>query len=166
MKTKYTNYPSNISSNEQSDSTANKPGLVARDASNDETEDVCETKVVNFYGADKNEVDKGENNVGLDRIECGTDQIVYDEPGTMMELPCYAPEVCVETVIGFEEPMIEKDCENDIEASPIIEIQPVTMEIEAGDDNIEPHPPPEVNVTEADIFGNTDDESQTEPQDG
>lgn len=117
----------------------------------------CETTVVNFYGADKNEMDKGENDVGEDQIESGTDKIVDDEPGTMMELPCYAPEVCVETVIGFEEPMIEKCSENEIEPSPILEIQPVTMEIESGD--IEPHPPEVDKVTEADIFGSTDEDS-------
>ena len=111
--------------------------------------------VINFYGA-SNDTETGEtrNESGVD---IGTDSIAQEEPGAEVELPCYAPEVCLETVVGIRD--TEEFSEKEVKELPPPEIEPVTVELIAVPVETELALPTNDDITEADIFGSTDDDT-------
>ena len=111
--------------------------------------------VFNFYGA-SNDTETGEtrNESGVD---IGTDSIAQEEPGAEVELPCYAPEVCLETVVGIRD--TEEFSEKEVKELPPPEIEPVTVELIAVPVETELALPTNDDITEADIFGSTDDDT-------
>ena len=117
----------------------------------------CEAAVFSFYGADEKETGKREIEGDMESgADIGMNGIIHDEPGAVVELPCYAPEVCE---VRLEERTTEECSENEVkQPEVVVEIEPVTVEI-SEEDAMETTVAPDENVTEADIFGSTDDES-------
>ena len=111
--------------------------------------------VFNFYGA-SNETENGEtrNEYGAD---IGTDSIAQEEPGAEVELPCYAPDVCLETVVVIRD--TEVFSEKEVKELPPPEVEPVTVELIAVPVETELALPTNDDITEADIFGSTDDDT-------
>ena len=124
-----------------------------------EVEGISETTTFNFYGSTAGKGDECKLESGTD---IGTNNIVDDQPGAVVELPSYAPEVCVETIVRSEE--AEKFSEHKVKEPPTLEVEPVTIEImeEHIAMETEPHPPTVDDVTEVDIFGVSDEDTATE----
>ena len=138
-------------------------GSGARDGGEEERGRNYVGAVVNFYGATSNSEEKGgqEGECHGGGSEIGMGAIADDQPGAIMELPSYAPNVCGETVIGFEGEVVNEECSgNEVKENQTLEIDPVTMEIATTED--EPHPPTSGtdDVTESDIFGSTDEDME------
>ena len=114
----------------------------------------------NFYGA-TNETETKET-----QHESGTDEIAHEEPGAEVELPCYAPDVCIETVVGIRdsEEFSEKWVKEP--SPPLPEVEPVTVEVTAVAVETECAPPTSDDITEADIFGSTDDDMPDHESEG
>ena len=136
--------------------------------------------IFSFYGAHKksgsgevaDESGRGEEGEEVAGLEIGTGQLTDIQPGAVVELPSYAPEVCVETVVGFSEgeevAATEEECsKTEVKEYPVVEIEPVTIEV--AEDCVamdtEPHPPTAErgsdDITEQDIFGSTDEDMES-----
>ena len=133
--------------------------------SGEKTEGSFVGAVLNFYGATNNSEEKGGEygECHDDGTEIGMDSIADDQPGAIVELPSYAPTMCAETFVCLEEvEVVNKECsENEVKEPQMLEIDPITMEIATTEG--EPHPPTNEtdDVTEADIFGSTDEDMES-----
>lgn len=117
--------------------------------------------VFNFYGANEG----ANTNAGTDEEDDKTCEVQIDCSGEAegaVELPSYAPEVCVETGRGveIETQVLMAECsENEVSrGQPDPESAEETIAVET-----KPHPPTNeecMDVTEEDIFGNSDEDME------
>ena len=160
MKTKYTSYPSSTPTSEEpaaSETTLPAAGKTEGEEDGEKEKQVADLAVFNFYGANReSEAGGAEDESGKD---IGTDHIADEEPGAEVELPCYAPEVCIETVVGIRDTQLEEISEKEVKEPPPPEVEPVTVEVMAVPVETELAPPNTDDITEADIFGSTDDDA-------
>ena len=159
LKTKYTSYPSASHPTEEAGSDGGG-GATVKDGVGEEGEEIGEAAVLNFYGGSESETGVVAEKVSvLDEIgaEIGTDSVASEHPGAEVELPCYAPEVCVEKVVWAME--TEKCGEKEVKEPPAPEVEPVTVEVRDVPIETESAPPTTDDVTEEDIFGSTDEDT-------
>lgn len=180
LKTKYTNYPTGPATAD----TTSEGGSEASQGATKEgpAKEVTEESIVkedkekgnfaaavfNFYGANEGastNVGTGEGGgKSCDRNEMQI-ETVCEETETVVELPSYAPEVCVETGVGVEidtQVLMAECSENEVNRGQTGPAPTETAE-ELIAVETKPHPPAHeecVDVTEEDIFGSSDDDME------
>lgn len=186
LKTKYTRYPADspatdctgtdAASESKLGGESNDVTGLSGEAVKDDGEENSAAMIFNFYGAQES-VNNNEGAVeGDDKhhecgMEIGTNSITNDQPGAVVELPSYAPDVCVETVVVFSETeVVLEDCsEKEVKKPQVVEVDAVTIEIAREESvamEMEPHPPTTEcrqqcdDITEEDIFGSSDEDAE------
>ena len=104
-----------------------------------------EKAVFSFYGASGSESAVGDGPVQEREGETEREEGARDQPEK--ELPCYAPEMCLETVVGTGETVAKQFSEKEVKELESVTVEAAKETEPACDD-----------VTEADIFGTSSDD--------
>lgn len=177
LKTKYTNYPQTDPTT--ADTTTSEGGsetgqgaakeITEESTVKDNKEKNFAAAVFNFYGANEGASTNTGTGKGSGKT-CGKNKMqieaVCEGTEAAVELPSYAPEVCVEAGMGVEvetEVLMAECSENEVNRG-----QTGPVQTETADETIavetKPHPPAHeecIDVTEEDIFGSSDEDMET-----